>query len=241
MSVAISKATGYNTTLVNAGEINNKGIEVQLRGSILKSNNGLNWDLILNWAKDQSEILELYTDPVTGDELESYNLGSQWGTYVQARPGEPWGVIYGTGMLRRESDNAIVVGSNGRPMLESNMKLGQVNPDWIGGIRNEFSYKNLSFGFLIDIRKGGDIFSVSQMFGAYSGMLEFTALDDHRENGLVLGQDFMEDETFVKIVNENPDDIQKSEFTENDITTPAQSFFESYYSNRELENCAKHI
>ncbi len=234
MSVAISKATGYNTTLVNAGEINNKGVEVQLRGSILKSNNGFNWDIILNWAKDKSEIVELYTDPVTGDELESYNLGSQWGTYVQARPGEPWGVIYGTGMLRRESDDAVIVGSNGRPMTESNIKLGDVNPDWIGGIRNEFSYKNLSFGFLIDIRKGGDIFSVSQMFGAYSGMLEFTALDDHRENGIVLGQNYMEDETFVKVVTENADDIQKSEFTENDITTPAQGFFESFYSNREL-------
>lgn len=234
MSVAISKATGYNTTLVNAGEINNQGVEVQLRGSILKSNTGFNWDVILNWAKDQSEIVELYTDPVTNQSLESYNIGSQWSTFIQARPGEPWGVIYGTGMLRRDSDGAVIVGSNGRPMTEANIKLGEVNPDWIGGIRNEFSYKNLSVGFLLDIRKGGDIFSVSNMFGAYSGMLEFTALDDHRENGLVLGQDFLTDETFVKIVNQNADDIQNSEFAENDITTSAQGFFESYYSNREL-------
>lgn len=234
MSVAISKATGYNTTLVNAGEINNKGLELMVRGSVLKSNSGLNWDIILNWAKDVGEIIELYTDPVTDQKLESYNIGNQWSTYVQARPDMPWGVIYGTGMLRRESDGAVIVDEDGIPMTKANIKLGEVTPDWIGGIRNEFSYKNLSFGFLIDIRKGGDVFSVSHMFGAYSGMLEFTALDDFRENGIVLGKDFLKDEKFVKVVTENQSDIQQSEFAENDIVTGAQDFFESYYMNREL-------
>jgi hypothetical protein len=234
MSVAISKATGYNTTLVNAGEINNKGVEVQLRGSVLKSANSLNWDIVLNWARDVSEIVELYTDPVTGQELESYQIGSEWSTFVQARPGDPWGVIYGTGMQRRESDGAVIVGSNGRPLVEANMKLGEVNPDWIGGIRNEFTYKNLSLGFLIDIRKGGDIFSVSQMFGSYGGQLAFTAEGDVRENGVILGQNYMKDEKFVKIVSQNADDIQQSEFAENDLVTSAQAFFQSFYSNREL-------
>jgi TonB-linked SusC/RagA family outer membrane protein len=234
MSVAISKATGYNTTLVNAGEINNKGVEVQLRGSIVKSNNGFNWDMILNWAQDKSKIIELYTDPVTGQELESYQIGSQWSTFVQARPGEPWGVIYGTGMVRRESDNAIIVAATGRPRLKANMKLGEVNPDWIGGIRNEFRFRNLSMGFLIDVRQGGDIFSVSQMFGAYGGVLEFTAEGDIRENGIILGQNYMQNETFVKVVTLDATDIQKSTFAENDITTSAQAFFQSFYSNREL-------
>ena len=234
MSVAISKATGYNTTLVNAGEINNQGIEVQLRGSVIKQSNGLNWDVTVNWARDVSEIVELYTDPVTGQSLESYNLGNQWSTFVQARPGEPWGVIYGTGMLRRESDNAVIVAASGRPMTKANIKLGNVNPDWIGGIRNEFSYKNLSFGFLIDVRQGGDIFSVSQMFGSYGGVLGFTAEGDLRENGVILGKNYMTDTKFVKVVGTAAANIQDSQFAENDIPTPAQSFFQSFYSNREL-------
>lgn len=234
MSVAISKATGYNTTLVNAGEINNKGVEVQLRGSILKTGNGLNWDVTLNWARDVSEIIELYTDPVTGQSLESYTLGSEWSTFVQARPGEPWGVIYGTGSLRRESDGAIIVGANGRPLTQANMKLGSIAPDWIGGIRNEISYKNLSAGFLIDIRQGGDIFSVSQMFGAYGGVLGFTAEGDVRENGIILGKNYMPDTKFVKIVSQDPNNIQNSTFAENDIVTAAQGFFQYFYTNREF-------
>jgi TonB-linked SusC/RagA family outer membrane protein len=234
MSVAISKATGYNSTLVNAGEINNKGIEIQLRGTAIKNPNGLNWDIFLNWAKDKSEVIELYTDPVTGQSLESYQLGAEWSTFVQARPGEPWGVIYGTGMLRRESDGAVIVAASGRPRTKANIKLGSVTPDWIGGLRNEFSYKNFSLGFLLDMRMGGDIFSVSQMFGAYGGVLEFTADGDVRENGIILGKNYMTDEKFVKITKQDAANIQNSEFAENDITTPAQYFFQSFYGNREL-------
>jgi TonB-linked SusC/RagA family outer membrane protein len=234
MSVAISKATGYNTTLVNAGEINNKGIEIQLHGAAIKNPNGLNWDIYLNWAKDKSEVIELYTDPVTGQSLQSYQLGSEWSTFVQARPGEPWGVIYGTGMLRRKSDGAVIVANSGRPRTQANMKLGSVTPDWIGGLRNEFSYKNFTLGFLLDMRMGGDIFSVSQMFGAYAGQLEFTAEGDVRENGVILGKNFLTEEKFVKVTKLDAADIQNSEFAENDLTTPAQDFFESYYGNREL-------
>jgi TonB-linked SusC/RagA family outer membrane protein len=234
MSVAISKATGYNSTLVNAGEINNKGIEIQLHGAAIKNPKGFNWDIYLNWAKDKSEVIELYTDPVTGQSLESYQLGSEWSTFVQARPGEPWGVIYGTGMLRRESDGAVIVANSGRPRTQANMKLGSVTPDWIGGLRNEFSYKNFTLGFLLDMRMGGDVFSVSQMFGAYAGQLEFTAEGDVRENGVILGKNFMTDEKFVKITKQDAANIQNSEFAENDLTTAAQDFFESYYGNREL-------
>ena len=223
MEVAISKATGYNATLINAGEINNKGFEVQLNASIIKNPRGFSWDLILNWATDKSEIVELYTDPNTGQSLESYNIGSEWSTYVQARPGEEWGVIYGTGMVRDEN-GAVIVSDAGFPKLQGNMKLGTVNPDWIGGIRNEFSWKNWSAGFLIDIRQGGDIFSISNMFGAYGGQLAFTAEGDIRENGLVLGKDFMTDTKFVK-----------ADGSVNDQVISAQDFFEgTYYSNREL-------
>jgi TonB-linked SusC/RagA family outer membrane protein len=234
MSVAISKATGYNTTLVNAGEINNKGIEVQLRGSIIQKKGGFNWDITVNWAKDKSKIVELYTDPVTKQALTSYNIGSQWSTYVQARPGESWGVIYGTGMVRRTSDNAIIVGANGMPKTQKNMILGDVTPDWLGGVTNEFRYKNFNLGFLIDIRKGGDIFSVSQMFGAYSGLLEFTANGEIRRDGMVVGKDFLADQKVVKIVTQDATDIQKSTFADNDVKVLAQDFFESFYSNREL-------
>lgn len=142
-------------------------------------------------------------------------------------------MIWGTGMLRNK-EGAVIVNAGGRPRTQANMELGNVTPDWLGGLRNEFTYKNWSAGFMLDMRKGGDIFSVSNMFGAYSGLLEYTALADFRENGLVLGKDFLKDQKFVKIVGTPAANIQDSEFAENDIVTGAQDFFESYYGNREL-------
>src|SRR5690606_34998027 len=80
LPVAISKATGYNTMLINAGEISNKGIEVQLRGDIINRSNEFNWNITLKWSKDKSKIINMYTDPVTNQTIASYNIGSNRST-----------------------------------------------------------------------------------------------------------------------------------------------------------------
>ncbi|MDR1860018.1 MAG: SusC/RagA family TonB-linked outer membrane protein [Bacteroidales bacterium] len=187
MSVDISRATGYSTMLINAGEIVNKGAEVQLSADVLKNANGFNWTTTLNWAKDKSEIKELYTDPATGQSLQAYQIGSQWSVANLAIPGKSWGTLRGSG-YRRDADGNIIT-RDGIPLYDSGMDIGNVMPDWIGGWNNEFSYKNVSLGFLLDFRKGGDMFSVSQMFGAYTGIYDITAKGDIRENGMVIGED----------------------------------------------------
>jgi len=216
MNVAVSRTTGYNSMLINAGEIANKGLEIQLSGDIIKNAKGFNWNVSLNWAKDRSKINSLYGD------LQSYTLGSDWSTYVYAIPGQSWGSIYAKGMVRNDKGE-VVIGTNGLPKLQSNMKLGDVAPDWTGGLRSELSYKNLSFGFLLDMRKGGDMFSVSEMFGAYTGILDFTAKGDIRERAIVVGKDVM---TGYKCVT--------ADGQTNTIGVSAQDFYESYYSNHEL-------
>lgn len=216
LAVTLSKATGYNSMLINAGLIQNRGWEVQLTGVPVDQKDGLKWDVSINWSRDRSKVKELYPG------LTTYTLGSQWSTYVQAIVGQPWGEIIGTGM-KRDANGNIIVKSNGLPSTVASQVLGNVNPDWLASISNEFSYKGISLGFLLDYRKGGDVFSVSQMFGTYSGLLKYTAQDDFRENGLVLGKDFLTNYHFVK-----------ADGSTNDIRVGAQDFFESYYSNREL-------
>jgi hypothetical protein len=70
-----------------------------------------------------------------------------------------------------------VVGANGRYVVNAsaNNVIGDVNPEWLGGVRNKFTYKNLSFGFLIDMKKGGDIFSLDQAYGLATGLYDVTA------------------------------------------------------------------
>jgi hypothetical protein len=69
------------------------------------------------------------------------------------------------------------VGPNGRYLISptSNEVIGNVNPDWIGGINNALKFKNISLSFLIDIKKGGDVFSLDQFYGLATGLYEETA------------------------------------------------------------------
>lgn len=223
MEVAVSKSTGYNSMLVNAGKIENKGIELQLSADIFKNKEGFNWTATLNWAKDRSKIKELYKDPSTQQELEQYQIGSEWSVRVYAKPGDSWGSIWGTGMQRDEKTGAVIISEKGLPKTVSNIMLGDVTPHWIGGFRNEFSIKNINFGFLLDFRKGGDMFSVTQMFATYTGLLDYTAQGDIRERPIVVGKDVLKGE---KCITEDG--------KINTIPISAQEYYESYYANREL-------
>jgi len=220
MKVTTSSATGYSAMLINAGEITNRGLEVQLNGTPIKTKDWT-WTVTLNWSKDKSKIVELYKDPTTGQSLDQYELGHQWSTYVYAKPGESWGSIYGYGMVSDGKGNYII-GSDGLPETKYE-KLGDVTPDWLASLRNEVTWKNLSAGFMLDYRKGGDIFSVSSMWYAYTGIADFTAKGDIRERPIIVGKDVATDYSFVK-----------EDGTANDITTDAHAFFYSYYYNRQF-------
>jgi hypothetical protein len=157
---------------------------------VFKNPEGFSWTSTLNWSKDKSTVMEL------ADGLDTYTLGSSWSCYNYAMVGESWGTLVGTGFVYDEKGQAIV-GEDGLPFFESNQKIGDVTPKWLAGWNNEFSFKNFSLGFLLDFRKGGDFFSVSQSFGANTGIFDYTAVGDIREKGGVFGKDFCTDKVFV--------------------------------------------
>ncbi|MDR1814547.1 MAG: SusC/RagA family TonB-linked outer membrane protein [Tannerella sp.] len=221
MTVNVSRATGYGSMLLNAGEIENKGVELTLAGDVIYNPQGFGWTTTFNWAKDRSKIIDLYTDPVTGQSLAAYTLGSNWNATTLAIPGKTWGTIRGYGFVY--DDNGAIKVRNGLPLRQAAQDIGDVTPDWIGGWNNEFSYKDFRFGFLLDFRKGGDFHSVTQMFGTYTGIYDFTAAGTIRENGMVLGKDFYTDKTFV-----NEDGSPNTT-----VVNPAD-FFTYFYSITEM-------
>lgn len=181
LSVATSSTTGYTSMKLNAGEIENKGIEVMLTGHLLSNPSGLNWDITVNWAKNKSMVNSLYGD------LESYQIGSGGsGMKTLGIPGEEWGILWGLPYVRNEAGK-IIVDSRGIPKTTSSgAKLGSVTPDWTGGISNSFNYKGINLSFLIDMRWGGDIFS-GQIWHSYpTGAYEITTKDNVRETGLIV-------------------------------------------------------
>jgi len=183
MNVDIPYSSGYAGWMMNTGSIRNRGVELQAYGSIIRSANGFNWDVNVNWSKNNNEIVELQ------ENLSELRISYLYGLYdvsLMAFPGDQWGAIYGYTMARNENGD-VLIGSNGRPIeTETPQIIGYVNPDWIGGIGNTLSFKGFSLYALVDFRKGGDIFSMTKSVGQKAGILQSTVEGGVRETGMVV-------------------------------------------------------
>ncbi len=176
LSMDVSPTTGYRQKLLNAGKINNKGIEVQLGVTPVKGN--FTWDIDVNYARNRSKVLELDEE----GRLESYVIGTG-GAQVIASVGQPYGTLFGNAFLRNDNGQ-IIVNANGIPSTDPTKRvLGKFTPDWIGGITNSFSYKGISLGVLIDASFGGSLYNGTFATGTYTGVLSTTLPGRGAENG----------------------------------------------------------
>jgi TonB-linked SusC/RagA family outer membrane protein len=169
--VPYSTATGYTSRYVNAATIENKGIEVQFNVTPVKTND-FAWDINLNWSKNDNMVTALAPG------IENLQISSfPGGVTLNAVVGQPFGVLKGTDYTYAANGQRIVSQTTGRYVINTstNNIIGNVNPDWIGGLRNKFTYKSLSLGFLIDMKHGGDVFSTDQWYGVGTGLSEDTA------------------------------------------------------------------
>ena len=228
LNVTIPYSSGYSAMLINAGEIQNKGYELQVSGDILRSKNGLNWTSTFNFSKDNSKVIELYPEM----NLTTYGIGWTWGIATQAIEGEKWGSLVGTGFARisqadvdagtatADQIGAIKVNSNGLASTESAVNFGNVTPDFLLNWRNDFSIKNFSFGFLLDMRVGGDIWSQTMAHSYGAGTSVVTAENGIRERDIVAGVDVMPEERFVM-------QDASGKWVTNEIKTDAYSWYKN--------------
>lgn len=177
--VSVSMATGYNKKVVNAGTIQNRGIELSLYAVPVKTKN-FSWNVNVNWSRNRNEVLALF-DRSTNLPINDLNM--QGGVSINATLHQPYGTIQGKtwtyvgNPIDGYDLSKKVVGVNGFYVqtTTTNNVIGNVNPDWIGGIYNTFRYKDFSLGFLIDVRQGGDVFSLDLYYGLDTGVLPETA------------------------------------------------------------------
>jgi TonB-linked SusC/RagA family outer membrane protein len=167
--VSISTATGYNAKYINAGNVQNEGIELTLTGSPIKTQN-FDWTVNVNWTRNRNEVKELFG-------IENLQLGAfQGGVSINAALGQPYGTIRGSNYIYHENGQRLV-DEEGYYQISttSNEVIGNVNPDWIAGINNTFRFRNLSLGFLVDVKQGGDVFSLDMYYGLATGLYPETA------------------------------------------------------------------
>ncbi|MEM8899009.1 MAG: SusC/RagA family TonB-linked outer membrane protein [Bacteroidota bacterium] len=185
IAISVSKATGYDSKVINAGEITNQGIEVMLYGTPVKTESGFQWDVTLNYARNVNEVVDLFTD-ANGNELETIVLHSRRGLSLEARKGEPYGTFVGSA-YQRVPDGPLagqIVFKDGIPQKEASLQvIGNATPDFTGGIQNTFTFKNFSLSALVDAKIGGDIADESSSTGMQTGIYPITAIG--REEGVI--------------------------------------------------------
>jgi TonB-linked SusC/RagA family outer membrane protein len=225
--IELDIATGYASRIINAGQIQNKGIEVVLSGNPIRSANGFNWNFMANFTRTRGYVLELT------EGLTTYTLTGRNGANIQARIGERMGNIYGAGFARVEDPASpyfgqIIHNTSGTPITSPTLKnQGNYNPDWMLGLQNNFSYKGISLGFLFDYRHGGIVVSRTKTIGSTSGQLAETLLG--RENGYDLTQ------PGNGIISEGVIRNADGSFTPNTIKITSRNWHNRYYERNNVE------
>jgi len=178
--LTVSGATGYSSYLVNAGKIENKGIEVTLTGKPVVAKR-FSWDATLNFSRNRSTIKELYPG-IDVYQLDA-NVYSKVNIYLNAKVGAPFGNLVGQGYKRDAATGKILLDKDNLPMYEANHDFGSVLPKFTGGFVNNFHIGQFDISAMIDFQSGGKFFSWSKMLAVKSGQAaETAALNDKGNN-----------------------------------------------------------
>jgi hypothetical protein len=169
-NLAVSPATGFGAKSINAGSVTNKGIEGLLTVIPYQSTN-VQWTSTFNYARNRSKVVSLYPGVNTIIVPPSPTTG-WWYVSVEARQGQPYGALVGNA-YQRDSATGQIMTDGGLTIANPVKKvLGNVQPNWTGGWSNSVTYKRVSVSALLDIHNGGNLWSITNWFGDYSGVLK---------------------------------------------------------------------
>ena len=157
LKIATSITSGFGSKLANIGEMTNKGVELQIYGTPIKTKDWT-WDLRFNYAKNVNEVVSLTED------MDIYTLqDATWaGVKVTAAVGEPYGAIMGKTYSRTSSGDIILDPISHLPVPSDDkdiVNLGNASWDWTGGLVSNLRYKHLTLGMQFDFKFGADMYS----------------------------------------------------------------------------------
>ncbi|MEM0938814.1 MAG: SusC/RagA family TonB-linked outer membrane protein [Bacteroidota bacterium] len=173
IALPVSSTTGFESLIVNAGEMENKGVEIMLSGTPIETYD-FTWDINLNYARNRNKVLSLAVGQ------DNFELGGRDGTNsVNATVGQPYGTIITPNVIYDEATGKPIVGENGLYLRNPGEVVGNIMPDFNGGFSNTFTYKRVSLNVLIDFQFGGDIWSETNQNGKANGQfIETVQLND---------------------------------------------------------------
>lgn len=188
INLPMDPLSGYNYRKINAGDIQNQGIEIMLSARIFdQPGDGFKWEAQFNYSHNKNTIKEL------AEGITFYQLGGFDNLQILAEAGGDYGVIYGTSFLRVKDPNSpdygkLLLTADGLPQVDpERVVLGSQQPSALMGITNNFSFKGFNLGFQFDGRFGGKIFSQTNQAMQYAGTADVTAPNGQRPNMILDG------------------------------------------------------
>ncbi len=173
LPVSLPNSTGFGAIELNAASLSNKGLEVTLNTTPVQTKD-FRWDVNFNWSRNISKVLQLY--PGVNELLVGGFGGGE--AEVAAIPGQPFGVLYGATQIHASYNTKGSTPTNdlkapvilndapgdpgfAQPLTDAGplQVIGNPNPQWLGSVISNFSYKKFTFSFQIDIRHGGDMWN----------------------------------------------------------------------------------
>lgn len=210
LNLPMDPFSGYSSRKVNAGNIQNEGVEISLNGLILDNPKGLSWNSTAQFSLNRNKIIDLYPG------VTLYDIKTLDAIQIVAVQGSYYGDIYGQTFQRVEDKNdpnygKIIVGEDGLPLITTGKsKVGNQSPDWMLGWTNSFSYKGFNLSFLVDFHIGGDLYSATASNLYTRGNAAGTVVNGER-------QDFIVPNSVVQTPNG---------YTENKVPVTHQNYWE---------------
>lgn len=211
--VPVSAATGYTSRLLNAGKMKNSGLELQISGTPIQTED-FSWNVGLNFTSQNNEVVELLKDENGESIVESINAGGTWAADLRIQEGLPYMALFGQNYIFDDNGNRLVDANGNYQFTADREYLGSAIADYTGGFSTAFTYKNFTLSALFDFQVGGVIHSTSLQWSKYSGMhpetVAFNGEDDTRANGMILPG-------------------VKADGSPNDIRIDPQTYYQTYW------------
>lgn len=224
LSLPADVTAGYSSRVINAGEVRNKGAEIVLTGTPVRSKN-LDWNIIVNWSANRNKIIELT------DNLEQQTLTNVWISSLIATVGGTTSDLWGIKFVRDPEGN--IVYQNGVPTKTGAKEyIGRTSPDWKAGISNTVRYKNFRLSATLDGQYKGLIFSGTYSRASWAGTTSNTL--PGRDEGTIVGKGVVLDANNKYVPNTTPINTQ-TYYTQYFNTTPESGTFDaSFIKIREI-------
>jgi len=179
VTTPISGTSGYSNVVLNVGALDNRGVELLITGTPVKSRN-FSWNASFNAGYNQNKVVEL------SEGLDQVQLGVTVNNYAYVNNvvGQPYGSIVGTKMVRDANDNVVFNSTTGLPVVSGLQVLGKGVAPLTMGLSNDFRYKDFTLNVLVDGKFGNKIFSVMDVYATRLGLTQMTL--PGRDGGLTV-------------------------------------------------------